>query len=131
MFRALFKPATAETKPAEAAVAQPETVAVTPPVDIRDDGNDVVILADVPGVGSSGLDLTIEGQELLLRATPTAPTNGTLRYADRAPHRVYERRFTLSDGIDRDHIQATIADGVARITLARRSASRTRRIEIR
>ena len=43
----------------------------------------------------------------------------------------YQRRFTLSDEIDRDGIEATIKDGVLRLYLPKADIAKTRKISVK
>jgi HSP20 family protein len=133
MFSALFKPTSETNQPTVAAgIPAEHPVTLTPAVDVHDTGSEVVIRLDLPGVTSTGLEVTVDGQHLQVRGIPAlpAPAGMTLTYAELKPARVYERTFTLSDLIDRPQISARISDGVARITLPRHDAVKARRIPI-
>jgi len=108
---------------ANPSTAAPQLPVAAPAVDIIDNGAEIVLYADVPGVPASGLEVTIDGDRLALRGTVAsqAPKGLNAVHREHAP-RVFERAFVLSDTIDRERISAKVADGVATVTLPRRGA---------
>jgi HSP20 family protein len=78
------------------------------------------VVADMPGVDENSVDITLEQNVLTIDgyAAPVEPKGHRLAYAE---YRVgdYQRRFTLSDQIDRDKIEATVKDGVLRLHLSK------------
>lgn len=107
----------------ENASAEPSRVneprRVTPPVDIFENPAGFLILADLPGVEPSGLNVEFNPPELSVKARP-----------ENAPF-VYERRFELGSGVDPTSTSAELKDGVLRIELKKSEALRPRRIEVR
>lgn len=104
---------------------------LTPSVDIVEDLHAVTLFADLPGVPRERLDikvhdgsLTIEGESVV-----RTPANLRLSHAEvRAPY--FARRFTVSDDFDTSRIDATLKDGVLRLTIPRREESKPRRIDV-
>ena len=103
----------------------------TPAVDVVDNGREIVLYAELPGVSAAALDLAIEGDRLTVCGTPSAlqPNGLTLVHGDSTKH-TYERTYVLSDTIDSERITARINDGVAVITLPRRDAVSPRKIKV-
>jgi HSP20 family protein len=92
--------------------------AFVPRVDIFENNDEIVLIADMPGVAADAVDITLEQDRLTIHGYVEAvrPENHTLTYAE---YRIgdYERSFTLSNKIDRDQIEATMKDGVLRLQL--------------
>jgi HSP20 family molecular chaperone IbpA len=121
----------------EGAVARQEAdearrrATLTPAVDIFEDAHAVTLLADLPGVPREKLDikvhdgsLTIEGESVV-----PVPSNLALSHAEvRAPY--FSRRFTVSDDFDTSQIEASLKDGVLKLTIPRRDEAKPRRIEV-
>ena len=90
----------------------------TPAVDIFENDNELVLLADLPGVGTE--NLTIDLRDNTLTLTGEIEGNG-----DSGENAVvveygvgkYYRRFSLSEKIDQEGIDAKLADGILRLTL--------------
>ena len=116
--------------PARAECAE-RTRVFTPRVDIRETENEVVLVADLPGVDEKTVDIDLEGSELTIRAR-TVPEAGegyspTYREYEGGS---YERSFTLGDTIDRDGIAAVVKDGVLQLTLPKAKEARPTRIAV-
>ena len=104
----------------------------TPEVDIYEKDNEIVILADLPGVAAG--DLTIDLKDNVL--TITGDVEETVGENEQEVLREYLtgryfRQFTLSDVIDQARIEAKLSDGVMRLTLPKVSAAQPRRIEVK
>lgn len=106
-------------------------VTLTPAVDIYEDAHAVTLLADLPGVPREKLDikvhdgsLTIEGESVV-----PVPPNLALSHAEvRAPY--FSRRFTVSDDFETARIEASLKNGVLKLTIPRRDEAKPRRIEV-
>lgn len=104
----------------------------TPPMDVFETETSITVLADMPGVRADGLSidlrenvLSIEGriadverehEQVLLREYETGS---------------FRREFRLTNLIDQNRIDASLADGVLRLTLPKAEAARPRKIEVR
>jgi HSP20 family protein len=94
---------------------------LSPPVDIYENSEQFLIVADLPGVHPDGLSVEYNPPELAVSAR--RGENGDAIY--------YERRFELGSGIDPSAINAELKDGVLRIELKKSESLRPRRIEVR
>src|SRR5262245_1348444 len=98
-----------------------------PQVDILETEQALLLVSDMPGVDESGIDVTVEKNILTIRGQvkEDVPAGYRLNYEEYGVGD-YERSFTLPNEIDRDGIQATIKDGVLKLTLpkARQAAAR-------
>jgi HSP20 family molecular chaperone IbpA len=103
-----------------------------PRADIIENEDAIVVVADMPGVDENSIDITLEKRVLSINGyvSPATPENFSLTYAEYGIGH-FERKFTLSDEIDQDHIEATVKDGVLRLTLPKAGPAKTRRIEVR
>ncbi len=95
-----------------------DRLAFVPRVDIYETDESIVVVADMPGVDESSVDITLEKNVLTINGYVelVQPENYSLAYAE---YRVgdYERSFTLSNEIDQDNIEATLKDGVLTLTM--------------
>ncbi|MEW6601983.1 MAG: Hsp20/alpha crystallin family protein [Nitrospirota bacterium] len=103
----------------------------TPSVDIIEKKNDIVILADMPGVDENTVDVTIEKDLLTIygKIEPEIPENHKLVISEYGVGD-YQRTFTISNEIDRDHIRATVSDGVLKLVLPKAEKEKTRKIPV-
>jgi HSP20 family protein len=97
-----------------------ERACFAPRADIYETNDGITVVADMPGVDENSVDITLEQNVLTIDgyAALVEPEGHRLAYAE---YRVgdYQRRFTLSDQIDRDKIEATVKDGVLHLHLSK------------
>jgi HSP20 family protein len=104
----------------------------TPAVDIMERKDDIVLLADMPGVDETSVDITLEKNVLTIYGKVTADIPaGYALYLSEYGTGDYQRVFTLTEEVDRDRIQATVKNGVLRLILPKAEAARTRKIAVR
>lgn len=103
-----------------------------PRVDIYETEKAVVLLADMPGVNENAVDITLEKNILTIKgyAEPQAPEDFEPAYSEYGFGN-YERTFALSDEVDREQIEATVKNGVLRLTMPKAEAARTRKISVK
>lgn len=105
-------------------------VVVTPPVDIFENKDHILVVADVPGTSTDGVNLRFDQDQLFIEAT-TGATEEKLNPLFREFGDVtYRRIFELAPGIDVDKITADLKAGVLTITLPKAEALKPRKIEI-
>ena len=103
---------------------------VTPPVDIYENGQGLVVMADLPGVAKENLDVRVENNLLTIRGKPSHLAPGDPIY------REYElvsffRQFELNDKVDQAKISAELQHGVLILHLPKAEEAKPRKIEIR
>jgi HSP20 family protein len=125
---------TDQRPPAETGTREPTSSrpVFVPPSDIYETRDNIVVLAEMPGVAPDGVDITLERRVLTIRGRgagnePAGYQRVYNEYADGD----YERVFTLSENIDRDRIEATLKDGVLHLVLPKAETAKPRRIELK
>jgi HSP20 family molecular chaperone IbpA len=103
---------------------------VTPPVDIYENGDDLVVMADLPGVSKENLDVRVENNLLTIRGKPSYLASGDPIY------REYElvsffRQFELNEKVDQAKISAELQHGVLTLHLPKAQEAKPRKIEVR
>ena len=106
--------------------------AYVPRVDIYETGNDIVLLADMPGVNENSIDINLEKNVLSINGSvePDEPDNYGLAYGEYEMGD-YQRSFTLSNEIDQDKIEATVKNGVLCLRLPKAGPAQTKKIAIK
>ncbi|BCG05423.1 heat-shock protein Hsp20 (plasmid) [Paraburkholderia sp. PGU19] len=107
-------------------------ITLTPAVDIFEDSHAVTLLADLPGVPKERLEVRVHDGSLTIEAESVVPVppNLALSHAEvRAPY--FSRRFAVSEDFDTSRIDASLKDGVLKLTIPRRDEAKPRRIEVR
>jgi len=94
----------------------------TPPVDVVDRGQEVILKVDLPELSQSEIDiqveentLTIKGERKFIKETP----EDNYLQIER-PYGIFHRQFTLPKRIDQEKIKATYKDGVLRVVLPKK-----------
>jgi HSP20 family molecular chaperone IbpA len=96
--------------------------AFSPPVDIFESPEAVLLHVDVPGVAKEDVTLRLEKNELSIVATRRESLHGPIEY---------RRAFTLPQDVDGDAIVADLTKGVLALTLPRKASAKPRTIQIR
>ncbi|MBI4634318.1 MAG: Hsp20/alpha crystallin family protein [Deltaproteobacteria bacterium] len=105
-----------------------------PKVDIYETRDAIVIIADMPGVSTDSVEVTLEKNILTIKGTALAPTRTgsyTAVYAECEPGGEYRRNFTISNEVDREKIEATVKNGVLRLTLRKAELLKVRKISVK
>ena len=103
---------------------------VAPPVDIYENRDEILVLADVPGASPEGITVRLEKNELYLHARREELDGGSAVVRGR-PAADYSRTFIVPRGIDAEKITAHMNGGVLRIQLPKSDAVKPRKIEVR
>ena len=113
-------------------VAEParERVTVPPAVDIYDINDDIVLVADVPGVARDAIHIELENGLLTLSARRDDGARGASLLREFG-ERDFHRRFSVPRTIDAAAIRAEYSNGVLTVHLPRSSEVKARRIEVR
>jgi HSP20 family protein len=106
--------------------------AYTPPIDIHEGPEGLILEADLPGATEQNLTVQLEDNVLSLYAKIDSPVpEGAQLVHEEYRLGDYRRSFILSDEVDRDRITAELKNGVLRLFLPKAQRTRTRRIEIK
>lgn len=112
------------------APAQPRPrLAARPRLDLYEGPEEYLLIADVPGVSVSTLDLQLERGVLKLRGE----IQGTCEErAVSVEHRATEwtRSVSLPEGVDAEGLRAELGDGVLTVHLKKSDQARPRRVPI-
>jgi HSP20 family protein len=107
-----------------------QRASISPRVDVYENANELLVLADVPGATKESVAVHIDKGQLTLEARrEPAPRGAVLEAEYRAVD--YHRVFAVPQGIDASKIEATLTAGVLKIRLPKSEALKPRRIEIK
>jgi len=102
-----------------------------PAVDILENANEIILLADMPGVESKGVDIDLKDNQLTITGKVDAPEGEEevslykeFNWGD------YFRQFTLSNVIDQGKISAKMENGVLRLALPKVEKARPQKIKV-
>ena len=102
---------------------------VTPPVDIYEVPEGLVVTADLPGVTHEQLDVRVDQNVLTIRAqaghaSAAEPTYREYQLVN------YFRQFELSDKVDQSKISADLKHGVLTLMLPKAEEAKPRQIAV-
>ncbi len=104
----------------------------SPNVDIFETEQEIVLLADMPGVKTEHLDIDLR-ESVLTISGDIAPFEGADEQDVLIEYEVgkYQRQFTLSEVIDQSRIEAKLEKGVLRLILPKMEKAIPRKISIK
>jgi HSP20 family protein len=107
------------------------SASVFPPVNIHDDGQSFLVRAEIPGLDRDALEVSVKGDELILKGERKAFEAKDASYHRRECGRgQFSRAVTLPQPVDADRISATYQNGVLEIVLPRSPQTQPRRIAV-
>jgi HSP20 family molecular chaperone IbpA len=121
-----------EPQASREASAQPvERYVFTPPIDIHETDDGLILRADLPGVSLETLELQVQNNRLTLfgRVPQVAPEGAQLVHQE-YHEGDYLRSFILSDNVDHDRISAKLTNGVLEVFLPHTPKAQPRKIQV-
>lgn len=103
---------------------------VTPPVDIYENQDEVLVVADVPGVAAGAVDLRFDKDQLSIEAVTSERDESANPLFREYGRSTFRRVFELAPGIDVEKIRAQLERGVLHVHLPKAAALKPRKIEI-
>ena len=103
-----------------------------PAVDIKEEPNQFIIHADLPGVEIKDIEITLENGVLTLkgqRATEQQEETEQYRRIERV-RGAFLRRFSLPDAVNAEKVSAKCRDGVLEVLVPKREGTQPRKIAI-
>ncbi len=104
---------------------------VYPPVNIFEKGEDLVLIAELPGIKKEDLQLEVKGKSVRLAGERKIDYGENVSY-----HRIernsskFDRTLKLPINVEADHIKAEYKDGILVVTLPRAEADKPKQISI-
>jgi HSP20 family protein len=95
---------------------------LTPSVDVHENDQEIMVVADLPGVAAEDLNIQLDLPELRLVANAKALDGTPVRYV---------RQFRVGSAVDAGKIGAELQNGTLRVHLPKAESHRTRKIEVR
>ena len=119
-----------KTEPRKEATTPRTETYFTPPTNIREQTDGYVLELEMPGVNKQGLDITVEGNELVIIGRRSdQPLAGTPVVRESRPV-VYRRVFELDPSISTGKMNARIDQGILTLTMPKTEQVKPRKIEV-
>jgi HSP20 family protein len=102
-----------------------------PPINIFRKGDDLALVAEVPGISRSDLEIQVKGRTVRVSGVKSLkyPAKASIHRRERLQGR-FDRSITLPIEIDQDRVTAECRDGILAITLPRADRDKPRSIRI-
>jgi HSP20 family protein len=116
---------------------------VFPAVNVRETADAVIVEAELPGLDAGDVEITVSGDELMLKGSRPQPCgtsaggNGDAQQERITWHRrergtgAFERRLTLPVAVDAARVEARLVDGVLTVTCQKAAECQPRKVEVR
>lgn len=102
-----------------------------PPVNVFRKGDDFALVAEIPGVKKSDLEVQVKGRTVRISGGKSVeyPQGGSVHRRERSAGR-FDRAVSLPFDIDADHVQAECRDGVLALLLTRAEHEKPKTIKV-
>jgi len=107
--------------------------AALPAIDMFERNGKVIVKAEMPGIPADKIDVSVSGNELRIsgeREEEKEVKEEHYYRSERSFGHVF-RSLTLPEGCDTDAIEASYRDGVVEVTIPRKAAAATKKIEVK
>jgi HSP20 family protein len=101
-----------------------------PPMDIYESGDQLVLMADMPGVSSENLDVRVDDDILTIQGKALDPAPGDAIYREYELNSFF-RQFQLSDEVDAEKVNAELRNGVLTVQLPKCEKAKPKQIQSR
>ena len=106
--------------------------ALTPPVDVIEDGTGITLYADLPGVSKDNLHLQVESDTLTIEAeSDLSVPDGLQSSHTEVGLARFRRVFTLSKELSTEKVSAELKHGVLTLHIPKVEQAKPRRIEVK
>ncbi len=104
----------------------------SPPADIVERGNEVVLKIDLPEVNQSEIDIRVEENTLIIQGERRfVKESSEENYIQiERPYGTFRRTFTVPRTIDQEGIRASYKDGVLRVILPKKEETQPKQIVV-
>lgn len=103
-----------------------------PAVNISEDDKNITVEAELPGMDSKDIDISLQNNMLVLQGEKRfedEQTQGNYQRIERS-YGAFSRTIPLSSSVDEDNVKASFKNGILSVTLPKREAAQGKKIAI-
>ncbi len=100
------------------------------PIDAYVTPEDIVIVANMPGVKPEDVDIMLEGDTLTIRADRPAPLENVNYVIQERSYGTYQRTLSINVPVDADKAEARFDNGLLTLTIPKAEAARPKQIQV-
>jgi HSP20 family protein len=98
--------------------------------DIREEDDRIIMRLEMPGVNKSGLEITAEGDKLIIDGRRTLESRKGTWLVREIRSGDYHMEYTIDETINREAIEASLVQGVLTLSLGLSESVKPRKIEV-
>ena len=109
------------------------TLSFVPSFEVKETRDGYVFKADLPGIKEKDLDISLTGNRLTVsgKREEEQRREEERYFTYERSYGTFSRSFTLPEGVDAEHVQAELKDGVLTLSLAKKPEVKAKKIEIK
>jgi len=106
---------------------------LVPRLDVKEEKGKITVEAEMPGVATKDLDVSLDGRILRIKSEKRRETENTAngQYHYERSYGYYNRSVELPSEVDPCKVEASYKNGVLKISLKKVKESETKRIEVK
>ena len=111
----------------------PHRAGVFPPINVSEDGENLYVRSELPGIEPEDIEISVEGETLTLRGERKLPEAGegvNYHRREREAGR-FRRIITLPARINPDGVEAAFKDGVLKNVLPKAVEARAKQVKVK
>ncbi|MBA4601104.1 Hsp20/alpha crystallin family protein [Thermoactinomyces mirandus] len=107
-------------------------MSIMPAINMKDDGNQYTIEADMPGLEDRNIEIEIHGNQLIIKGEheQQEEKQGEKMYISERKYGSFHRSITIPEDANHDNIQASYENGVLVIAIPKDPGKKPRKITI-
>ena len=103
---------------------------VSPPVDVIDSAEELLVIVNVPGMEQKDVELSIASNILTIKGEKKQPEQKRRVMRDDIWTGTFQRTLSLPNTVDTEKVRADLKDGVLRISIGKRAEVKPRQIAV-
>jgi HSP20 family protein len=115
--------------------AGPAQANLVPSMDVTETDKEIVITAEMPGLERKDVDISIVDDVLTIRGEKNVETKKNDKdrnyHISERSYGMFYRALQLPPGVDASKVQATVSNGVLKITIPKPARSEPKKIEVK
>ncbi|MCW3060091.1 MAG: Heat shock protein Hsp20 [Capsulimonas sp.] len=103
-----------------------------PSVDILEDGSEIIVIADLPGLRQEDIDIELTGETLTIKGERKfEDTQRKDRYVRvERSYGTFQRSFTIGVPIQNDAVKASYKDGILEVHLPKSEETKPKKVQV-
>ena len=105
----------------------------SPPIDVYESNDNIVLKADLPEVSQNDVDISVQGNTLTIKGERKRENEVQEKdfYRMERSYGTFTRSFSLPPTVDTEKIDASFSKGVLKVTLPKREESKPKQISVK